>query len=487
MNMILASTLDMGIGLRNDLPWPRLARDFSLLKGLTTEGNDGSKKRPNAVIYGFRTFESVDCRPLPHRRNIVVTRKGAAETSKFSHPDVLFASSLQKAIDLAHEDAQVERIHILGGANIYDELLRNPQGYGLDRIYWTRIFKPFETDVKVGKEAFDHFVREAPHKKVSETIVEHGDVNYDLLVASQSPITERLPANLRPSDEYQYLQLLEEIIREGEERPDRTNTGIRGTFGRLMRFNLEHGFPLLTTKSVFFRGVLEELLWFLRGETNSKKLSEKGVKIWDGNGSREFLDSRGLHNNPEGDLGPVYGFQWRNFGAKYEGLDADYTGKGKDQIQALIEGLKKDKYSRRHLLSAWNPAALEEMALPPCHVMSQFYITKDDRLNCALFQRSADIGLGVPFNIASYALLMCMIAHHLGLKRGEFVHFIGDAHIYLNHLDALETQAQRLPNAFPVLQISPQVPRQHLWDYQPEDFSIKNYVPQAKLKMKMAV
>jgi dihydrofolate reductase/thymidylate synthase len=485
--MIMASTLDMGIGLRNDLPWPRLVRDFNLLKSVTTEGNHGAGQRPNAVIYGFKTFESLRCRPLSHRRNIVITRKGTSETNKHTHPDVVFASSLEMAVDIAREDAQVQRIHVLGGSNIYNELLSDPQRYGLDTVYWTRIFEPFETDVKVGKEAFDHFIKEAPHKIVSETVVEHGDVNYDLLVASKLPITGRLPTNLRVSDEYQYLQLLEEIIRNGEERPDRTNTGIRGTFGRLMRFNLEHAFPLLTTKSVFFRGVLEELLWFLRGETNSKALSEKGVKIWDGNGSREFLDSRGLHGNCEGDLGPVYGFQWRHFGAKYEGLGTDYSGKGKDQIHALIENLKKDKYSRRHLLSAWNPADLDQMALPPCHVMSQFYITQDDRLNCALFQRSADIGLGIPFNIASYALLTSMIAHHLGLKRGEFVHFIGDAHVYLNHVSALETQAQRLPNAFPVLKISPQAHREHLWDYQTEDFVLKNYVPQAKLKMKMAV
>lgn len=483
----MASTLEMGIGKNNDLPWPRLKRDLNILKAITTERKEGEPEQPNAVIYGFKTFESINCKPMRNRRNIVITRKNPSELSAYSNKGVTFTNSLENAIDLANKDPNVIRTHVLGGAQIYDDLLTNHEKLDLDTMYWTRIFKNHAADVKVNKELMERFIQQAPHKLVSQTVVENGDVNYDFLIASKSPIDRRMEHGLKPSDEYQYLELLDEIIKNGEDRPDRTNTGIKGVFGRLMRYDVSQGLPLLTTKSVFFRGVLEELLWFLRGETNSKTLSDKGVKIWDGNGTREFLDSRGLKDNKEGDLGPVYGFQWRHFGAKYEGFEANYENKGKDQIKALLEGLKKDKFSRRHLLSAWNPADLELMALPPCHVLSQFYITGDDKLNCALFQRSADIGLGVPFNIASYSLLLCLIAHHLNLKRGEFVHFIGDAHVYLNHVKALEKQASRIPNAFPVLEIKPEGARENIWDYKVEDFVLKNYFPQSKIKMQMAV
>jgi dihydrofolate reductase/thymidylate synthase len=210
-------------------------------------------------------------------------------------------------------------------------------------------------------------------------------------------------------EEFQYLNLIREVISSGNSRDDRTGTGTLSKFGGIMRFDLKNSFPLITTKDVFWRGVVEELLWFIRGETNSKKLSEKGVKIWDGNGSREFLDSLNLHHRQEGDLGPVYGFQWRHFGADYQDMFSDYNNKGVDQLKDLIHRIKNDPYSRRLILSAWNPADLSIMALPPCHVMSQFYV-QDGKLSCGMYQRSADIGLGVPFNIASYALLTVLLA-----------------------------------------------------------------------------
>lgn len=193
---------------------------------------------------------------------------------------------------------------------------------------------------------------------------------------------------------------------------------------------------------MFWKGVLEELLWFIKGSTNAKELSSKGVRIWDANGSRDFLDNLGFSSRKEGDLGPVYGFQWRHFGADYKDMDSDYSHQGVDQLQKVIDTIKTNPDDRRIILCAWNPKDLPSMALPPCHALCQFYVVNGE-LSCQLYQRSADMGLGVPFNIASYALLTYMIAHITGLKPGDFVHTLGDAHIYLNHIEPLKMQAER--------------------------------------------
>merc|ERR1719361_2901407 len=237
-------------------------------------------------------------------------------------------------------------------------------------------------------------------------------------------------------EEYGYLTAIREIIEKGVSMEDRTGVGTLSTFGMQMRFDLRKTFPLLTTKRTFWRGVVEELLWFIKGDTNAKHLSEKGVKIWDGNSSREFLDGRGLGHREEGDLGPVYGFQWRHFGAEYGDMHADYTGKGVDQLANVIDLIKNNPNSRRIVMTAWNPKDQPLMALPPCHMFCQFYVANGE-LSCQMYQRSADMGLGVPFNIASYSLLTRMVAQVCGLKAGDFVHVIGDCHVYMNHVEPL--------------------------------------------------
>ena len=214
--------------------------------------------------------------------------------------------------------------------------------------------------------------------------------------------------------EMQYLEIIENVIETGKFKDDRTGTGIYTKFGHQMRYDLQHSFPVLTTKDVFWRGVAEELLWFVKGETNAKLLSDKKIKIWDGNASREFLDNLGLKDREEWDLGPVYGFQWRHFGAKYDTMHKDYTNEGVDQLAQIINTIKTNPNSRRIVMTAWNPSAIPEMALPPCHIFAQFYVSGDEvgkqKLSCQMYQRSCDLGLGVPFNIASYALLTCMLA-----------------------------------------------------------------------------
>lgn len=275
-----------------------------------------------------------------------------------------------------------------------------------------------------------------------------------------------------------------------------------------MKFTLNKNgtpiYPLLTTKRVFQKAVLAELLWFIVGETSSLSLSEQGVKIWDGNGSREFLDSVGLSHREVGDLGPVYGFQWRHFGAEYIDAKTDYTGKGVDQLAEVIHKLKTNPYDRRIILSAWNPADLRIMALPPCHMFAQFYVsyprskaeqngngnaeTKSPKghLHCQLYQRSCDMGLGVPFNIASYSLLTHMIAHACDLVPGSLTHVMGDAHVYADHVDALKTQLEREPREFPELEIK----REKGCDidgWKVEDFVVKGYDPHKTIAMKMSV
>ncbi|XP_052891286.1 thymidylate synthase [Anopheles moucheti] len=287
------------------------------------------------------------------------------------------------------------------------------------------------------------------------------------------------------AEEQAYLQLIRDIIDKGSKRLDRTGVGTLSIFGSQMRFSLRDGvIPLLTTKKVFFRGVAEELLWFIKGSTNAKELQDKGVRIWDGNSTREYLDSCGFTDREEGDLGPVYGFQWRHFGAKYKTCHDDYAGQGIDQLAEVIYKIKNNPYDRRIIMSAWNPSDIPNMALPPCHCLAQFFVG-DGELSCQMYQRSADVGLGVPFNIASYSLLTHMIAHVTGLKAGEFIHTTGDTHIYLNHVDALREQIERTPSKFPSLVINRKV--DSIDDFNFSDFEIVNYNPQSAIKMKMAV
>ncbi|HEY2355868.1 MAG TPA: thymidylate synthase [Phenylobacterium sp.] len=263
--------------------------------------------------------------------------------------------------------------------------------------------------------------------------------------------------------ERQYLDLLGDILANGAKREDRTGTGTLGVFGRQMRFDLAQGFPLLTTKKLHRKSIILELLWFLRGDTNIRWLQERGVSIWD-----EWADEAG-------ELGPVYGKQWRSWTAP--------DGRVIDQIAAVVEGLKTNPASRRHIVSAWNPAEVEDMALPPCHCLFQFFVA-DGKLSCQLYQRSADVFLGVPFNIASYALLTMMVAKVTGLEPGEFVHTLGDAHLYLNHLDQAREQLRREPLPLPVLEIAD---RADLFAFEYEDFKLKGYRAHERIAAPIAV
>ncbi|KAJ2917952.1 hypothetical protein MD484_g2450, partial [Candolleomyces efflorescens] len=297
-------------------------------------------------------------------------------------------------------------------------------------------------------------------------------------------------------EENQYLALIRRVMDTGDIRPDRTGTGTIALFAPpSFRFSLSDStLPLLTTKRTFLRGIVEELLWFIHGSTDSKLLSEKGVKIWDGNGSKEFLEGRGLGHRREGDLGPVYGFQWRHFGAEYVDCDHDYKGQGVDQLRECIRKIKESPTDRRIILSAWNPKDIPQMALPPCHMMCQFYVqlppesdpTAKPRLSCLMYQRSADLGLGIPFNIASYALLTHMIAHVTGTEAKELVIQLGDAHVYRDHVDALEEQLKREPRPFPKLRWAREGIND-IEDFVYSDVVVEGYNPHPSIAMKMSV
>ncbi len=262
----------------------------------------------------------------------------------------------------------------------------------------------------------------------------------------------------------QYLSLLQRILDEGTMKTDRTGTGTKSIFGHQMRFDLNEGFPLLTTKKLHLKSIIHELLWFLRGDTNIAYLKANGVSIWD-----EWADENG-------DLGPVYGQQWRSW--------PDYKGGTIDQISNVVEMIRHNPDSRRMIVSAWNPAEIEQMALPPCHCLFQFYVA-DGRLSLQLYQRSADTFLGVPFNIASYALLLLMMAQVTGLKAGEFIHTTGDTHLYLNHLEQARLQLTREPRPLPKMLINPEV--SSIFDFKYEDFQLTDYNPHPHIKAAVSV
>jgi dihydrofolate reductase / thymidylate synthase len=477
--LVVAVTCDGGIGKNGQLPWPKIPADLKHLRVVTE-----TVKTPgliNAVIMGRKTYESLpeSMRPLKNRLNVVIS----TSTRQQDYPNgVLVYSTLRAAVDALNYDHNsiVETIFFLGGQRIYEASIKE----GLcHKAIITRIgVDTWECDTKFPLELITNSKDWQPIS-ISKTH-SHEGIPFDFaefaLVAHQTPHA----VHNAEHQEYQYLRLIDKIIQTGFKQDDRTGVGTLSLFGEMMRFDLKSSFPLLTTKRVFWKGVVEELLWFVKGDTNANHLAAKGVRIWDGNGSLEFLKSRGLGHREQGDLGPVYGFQWRHFGAKYETMHSDYSNKGFDQLLDCINKIKHNPTDRRIIMSAWNPADLNEMALPPCHMFCQFYVANGE-LSCAMYQRSCDMGLGVPFNIASYSLLTCMMAQVCGLKPGEFIHNLGNAHVYLNHVEPLKEQLQRTPRPFPILKINPSVT--DIDGFTAEDFTLIGYNPLAKIAMDMAV
>jgi len=286
-------------------------------------------------------------------------------------------------------------------------------------------------------------------------------------------------------EENQYLDLIQQILEHGTTEVGRNGT-TKSIFGSCMRFSLQDGkIPILTTKKLAWKTCVKELLWFIRGNTSNRVLNAQGVHIWDANSTRNFLDDRGLQEREEGDLGPIYGFQWRHFNAAYRDCDTDYSGHGIDQLQYIIDQLKDPvkRNSRRLVMTAWNPCQLDEMALPPCHILCHFNVHGGNKLSCALYQRSNDEALGTSFNIASYSFLTHLLAKHCGLEAHEFVYFKGNCHIYEEHIEGLREQITRKPYPFPTVSIRQL--RENINDYTLEDFELQHYQHHEAIKFNM--
>jgi len=289
--------------------------------------------------------------------------------------------------------------------------------------------------------------------------------------------------------ENQYLELIKKIIDNGEVRQTRNGT-TRGVFAEKLDFDISESIPFITTKKLAWKTVIKELLWFLSGSTNNQTLLDQNVNIWKGNATREFMDSNGFTEREVNDLGPIYGHQWRHFNAEYKDHKTDYTNQGIDQIQYVLNLLKTDPMSRRIILSAWNPCQIDQMNLPPCHILAQFYVSTNitngnKELSCHLYQRSADVGLGLPFNIASYAVLTYILAKLSNLKPKRLIITVGDAHIYEDHIDPLKEQITREPFTFPVLKINSDKKYSTISNFEINDFIVENYVYHETIKMSM--
>ncbi len=459
-SIIVAIDASNGIAKDGTIPWSSRA-DLKFFRDVTFG------KGRNAVIMGRITYESIPPahRPLEGRRNVIISRTWKQE----DHPEVLvFASLLDALIGLGANMSLYDEVVIAGGEQIYAEAIRDFL-YLCQKIHVTR----FKTDYDC-----DQFF---PYDSIK-------DMRTASDPAKMRDYTRYLFLSTEVHPEFSYLNLMSDILEKGEIRPDRTGVGTHAMFGKTVEYDITERIPIFTTKKVNHDAVIKELLFFISGCSDTKRLEEQGVAIWKGNTSREYLDKNKLSKLQVGDMGPGYSHQWRHWGAEYEGCDADYTGKGVDQLRRLIDGLREDPHSRRHILSSWNVGQLDQMALAPCHILAQFNVSTDRKyLDCMLYQRSADMFLGVPFNVAAYAVLTWMIGHVTGLRPRRLIHVMGDAHVYSNHADSVKRQVKRMPRPFPHLKFRRATKIKELDDFTFDDFIIEGYTSWPYLKGEMAV
>lgn len=456
INIIVAADLDNGIGKDGTLPWV-CYDDLKHFKDMTMG---------HTLLMGRKTFESLP-NTLSGRKCIVISKS----KESVLHNDVY--SDVEDALQKLSRDTNV--LWVIGGGTIYNWFL-NQEKWKVKHLYLTRILDRFACDVFFPKLDDAWCLKDASDIKTDDK----SSIRYQFL-----RYCKEQKANEQP-----YLDLLKHVLYDGAVRPDRTGTGTLSLFGKQIRFDMSDVIPVITTKSMAWKTCIKELLWFMRGDTNAKKLQQQGVNIWNGNTTREFLDKRGLEDLPEGDIGAGYGFQWRHFGADYKDCNDDYRGQGVDQLVNVIDMLKHDPYSRRIFMSSWNAGALEKMALPPCHVSVQFYVSdsNDDtkRLSCHMYQRSVDCFLGLPFNIMSYAVLTHILALWCDMKPYELIISTGDTHVYLDHVVQVKEQLARKPFALPKLWINPDVKYKGIDELCIDDFSLIEYNCHPAIKANMS-
>ena len=455
------------MGKEGTIPWS-IPEDLEYFKQLTLD---------HVVVMGRNTFESLGSKPLPNRMNYVVTSTG--ENIEFRYAN-LRVGTMQHVINwLVQHITRTEKIWIIGGTGVYEHFAPYAQ-----YIYATHIEKEIcSADAFFPETSLNTYVIEEFRDRMWS---EEEQCWYRFMVYKN----EFMPSNYH---EDTYIGLVKDILRNGSDRPDRTGVGTLSVFSRQIRFDISKTVPFLTTKHLAWKSVLKELVWFLQGSTDSKKLEEQGVNIWKGNTSREFLDQRGLNHYREGDLGPMYFYQIYHWGAPYEGCDADYTGKGFNQMAALLQGLMTDPFSRRHLLTTYNPTSVDASVLAPCHGVSiMFYVEQNSsqqttELSCHVVIRSSDVALGLPFNIASYAALTYVIAKKVGMTPKDLVIPTGDTHIYNNVRAQLRAQMVRPSLPSPVLLVNDAVIHKPINSVTLDDFELVGYISHPPIKMEMAV
>ena len=472
-NVIAACEKGGGIGKQGIIPW-RCSIDMNYFQSVTQGTNDVK----NVLVMGRYTFKSIGSKSLKRNRlTVVLSHKEQVyeDNNVVDYNGSLNPVMLKDFLVVAFPGLCIGTVFYCGGQTIYEQALVYAS------LFDSFLITQLEINVSDCDRYFDLQTLKNKCSLVKSSFFEGKEEpsgTFMHYVPSYAVCT-----NLQ---EVQYLKLCKKILLEGEKRDDRTGVGTYSLFGQCLEFSLQGGvLPCLTSKKLAIKAVIKELLWFISGSTNSKELENEGVKIWTGNTSREFLDNRGLTDLQEGDIGAGYGFQWRHFGADYRGMDECYDGKGIDQLSEIVHLIKNDPFSRRIILTAWNPAALSRMALPPCHMMAQFYVSSSGELSCQMYQRSCDVFLGIPFNIMSYSLLTHMIAHVCGLRASKLTMCLGDTHIYQNHLDQVLTQLKNVPYSFPNVSLSPKV--KNIFDFSLDDINIENYESHSYITAPMAV
>ena len=461
MEFILAADKRVGIAKNGKLPW-HIKEDMAYFKEITMG---------HTVVMGFNTWKSLDMKPLPGRNNIIIS-----DVNEPIYGKDYIVSSLGLVYGLVDVELKDnKKVFIIGGDKTFMCFLDR-----IKSIYLTHIDKDYKCDTFA---TFFHNI----HSNMN--IVEH----------SKDYWSEKEQCNFRflkyektneSHGEHQYLNLLKDILNNGHERDDRTGTGTMGVFGRQLRFDISKYIPLLTTKFVGYKTIVKELLWFLRGETDSKTLEKEGVNIWKGNSSEDFITKCNLPYR-EGDIGPMYGFQWMHFGSEYKGCDHDYTDQGINQLDEVIQLLTTDPYSRRIMMTTYNVSDRHKGVLYPCHgIVIQFFVENIKgikHISCHMFQRSSDTFLGLSFNIASYATLVYIIALKVDMVPHELIISTGDTHIYKNHIEQCKLQLSRRPYPFPKLEINPEVKTKELKDITVDDFKLVGYLYHPIIKGDMSV
>jgi len=495
-SIILATDAQRGIAKQGTIPW-HIPGDLQLFRYITSSVPTAGIR--NAVIMGRRTWESIGSKPLPGRFHVILSRTVPSGPDAQYPTQVEWMSDLNDALLECEVAPSIHNTFVIGGQSIYEQAFQ----LNWATTYWTEVKGTFDCDqfityTKITPEKARLNSPDAadfdPHHP-SIASVTHGSMYRVFQYVRHFLEAPTYPTIQLNQGEKVYLSLVESLRGQSEcvgpmsrVRGDRTGVGTYSDFGNQLEFDLTKGFPLLVSKRVPFRMVLRELLFFLSGSTDATSLAARGVPIWDDNTTRAFLDARGLPEYRVGDMGPMYGFQWRHAGATYRGCDVDYSGEGVDQIAAMEHLLKTDPQSRRILLSAHNVADLQKMVLHPCHSLFQLYVTNEGALCGKLTQRSADIFLGVPFNIASYALLLHMFAHVAGVTVGKLILSFGDVHLYHSHLDAAAQLCANLKTCvipYPTLVITGTPAT--VGEFTEDNFALLNYVPGPRIRAPMAV